>query len=98
MTNAIGAGIVLEYRFRDSFCFHVRLAELLDSEMLRLIERLRIFHGEIVESPNPSFCDKPAHSAPHTLLIRCAVPVGRKKTRWIVGNKSKLAAVYVSRR
>jgi hypothetical protein len=27
MTNAIGGGIVLECRFRDSFCFHVRLWE-----------------------------------------------------------------------
>ena len=53
MTNAIGAGIVLEYRFRDSFCFHVRLAELLDSEMPRLIERLKIFHGEIVRISEP---------------------------------------------
>jgi hypothetical protein len=55
MTNAIGAGIVLEYRFRDSFCFHVRLAELLDREMPRLIERLKIFHGEIVGISEPKF-------------------------------------------
>jgi hypothetical protein len=33
MTNAIGVSVVLEYRFRDSFCLHVRLAELLDREM-----------------------------------------------------------------
>jgi len=33
MTNANGAGVVLEYRFRDSFCFHIRLAELLGTEM-----------------------------------------------------------------
>jgi len=55
MTNAIGAGIVLEYRFCDSFCFHVRLAELLDSEMPRLIERLKIFQGEIVGISEPKF-------------------------------------------
>src|ERR1700693_1549094 len=45
MTNVSGAGIVLEYRFRDSFCFHIRLAELLGEEMPGLIERLKIFHG-----------------------------------------------------
>jgi hypothetical protein len=55
MTNAIGAGIVLEYRFRDSFCFHVRLAEPLDSEMPRLIERLKLFHGEIVGISEPKY-------------------------------------------
>lgn len=55
MTNAIGAGIVLEYRFRDSFCFHIRLAELLDREMSELIERLKIFHGEIVGISEPTF-------------------------------------------
>jgi len=55
MTNAIGTGVVLEYRFRDSFCFHVRLAELLDREMLGLIERLKIFHGEIVAISEPNF-------------------------------------------
>jgi hypothetical protein len=55
MTNATGAGLVLEYRFRDSFCFHVRLAELLDTEMPRLIERLKIFHGEIVRISEPRF-------------------------------------------
>ena len=53
MTSAIGAGIVLEYKFRDSFCFHVRLAELLDTEMPRLIERLKLFHGEIVGISEP---------------------------------------------
>jgi len=55
MTNAIGAGVVLEYRFRDSFCFHVRLAELLDREVPSLIERLKIFHGEIVGITEPKF-------------------------------------------
>jgi hypothetical protein len=55
MTNAIGAGIVLEYRFCDSFCFYVRLAELLDSEMPRLIERLKLFHGEIVGISEPKY-------------------------------------------
>jgi hypothetical protein len=55
MTNAIGAGIVLEYRFRDSFCFRVRLAELLDREMPRLIELLEIFHGEILGISEPKF-------------------------------------------
>jgi hypothetical protein len=53
MTRAIGAGIVLEYNFRDSFCFHVRLAELLDTEMPQLIERLKLFHGEIVGISEP---------------------------------------------
>jgi hypothetical protein len=38
MTNTTGAGIVLEYRFRDSFCFPIRLAELLGAEMPRLID------------------------------------------------------------
>jgi hypothetical protein len=47
MTSAIGAGIVLEYRFRDSFCFHLHLSELLGTEMPRMIERLETFHGEI---------------------------------------------------
>jgi hypothetical protein len=55
MRNALGAGVVLEYRFRDSFCFHVRLAELLDSKMARLIEHLKILHGEIVEICEPRF-------------------------------------------
>lgn len=55
MTNAMGAGIVLEYRFRDAFCFHVRLAELLDREMPRLIQRLKVFHGEIVGISEPKF-------------------------------------------
>jgi hypothetical protein len=55
MTNANGAGVVLEYRFRDSFCFHIRLAELLDREMPRLIERLKIFHGEITSVSEPKF-------------------------------------------
>ena len=55
MTKANGAGIVLEYRFRDSFCFHVRLAELLDGEITSLIERLKIFHGEIVGISEPRF-------------------------------------------
>ena len=55
MTNAIGAGIVLEYRFRDSFCFYVCLAELLDREVSRLIERLKILHGEIVGISEPRF-------------------------------------------
>ena len=55
MTSAIGTGVVLEYRFRDSFCFHVRLAELLDRERPGLIERLKIFHGEIVAISEPNF-------------------------------------------
>jgi hypothetical protein len=55
MTNVNGAGIVLEYKFRDSFCFHVRLAELLDAQMPRLIERLKIFHGEIIRISEPKF-------------------------------------------
>jgi hypothetical protein len=46
MTNASGAGIVLEYRFRDSFCFHIPLAGSLGTEMSKLIERLKIFHAE----------------------------------------------------
>jgi hypothetical protein len=58
MTNASGAGILLEYRFRDSFCFHIRLAELLDTEMPRLIERLKIFHGEIISVSEPRFAGK----------------------------------------
>jgi hypothetical protein len=32
MTNANGAGIVLEYRFYDSFSFHIHLAELFGTE------------------------------------------------------------------
>jgi hypothetical protein len=55
MTNVNGAGIVLEYRFRDSFCFHVRLAELLDTQMPRLIEPLKTFHGEITSISEPTF-------------------------------------------
>jgi hypothetical protein len=47
MTSANGAGIVLGYRFRDSFCFHLRLSELLGAEIPRLIERLKTFNGEI---------------------------------------------------
>jgi hypothetical protein len=58
MTNVSGAGIVLEYRFRDSFCFRVRLAELLGTEMPRLIERLKIFHGEVMSISEPSFAGK----------------------------------------
>lgn len=55
MTNAGGAGIVLEYRFRDFFCFHIRLAELFGTEMPRLIERLKVFHGEIISVSEPRF-------------------------------------------
>jgi hypothetical protein len=55
MTNANGAGIVLAYRFRDSFCFHIRLAELFGLEVPKLIERLKIFHGEIVSISEPRF-------------------------------------------
>jgi hypothetical protein len=33
----------------------VRLAELLDREMPGLIERLKIFHGEIVAISEPNF-------------------------------------------
>ncbi len=55
MTNANGAGIVLEYRFRDSFYFHIRLAELLDTEMSALIERLTVFHGRILSISEPRF-------------------------------------------
>jgi hypothetical protein len=58
MTNASGAGIILEYGFRDSFCFNVRLAELLGTEMPRLIERLKIFHGEITSVSEPRFAGK----------------------------------------
>jgi hypothetical protein len=58
MTNASGAGIVLEYRFRDSFCFHLRLPELLGTEMPRLIEQLKTFHGEIVSVSEPRFAGK----------------------------------------
>jgi len=55
MTNANGAGIVLEYRFRDSSCFHLRLSELFGTEMPRLIERLKTFHGEIESVSEPRF-------------------------------------------
>ena len=58
MTNANGAGIVLEYRFRDSFCFHLRLSELLGTEMPTLIERLKTFHGEIESVFEPRFAAK----------------------------------------
>ncbi len=55
MTKAGGAGIVLEYRFRDFCCFHIRLAELFGTEMPRLIERLKVFHGEIISVSKPRF-------------------------------------------
>lgn len=55
MTNASGAGVVLEYRFQDSFCFHIRLAELLGTEMPRLVERLKNLHGEVISVCEPSF-------------------------------------------
>jgi hypothetical protein len=55
MTNANGAGIVLEYRFRDSFSLHIHLAELLGTEMPILIEQLKIFHGEIISISEPRF-------------------------------------------
>jgi hypothetical protein len=58
MTKATGVGIVLEYGFRDSFCFHIRLAELLGAEMPRLIELLKIFHGEIISVSEPRFAGK----------------------------------------
>jgi len=58
MTSVNGAGIVLEYRFRDSFCFHLRLSELLGTEMPRLIERLKTFHGEIESVSEPRFTAK----------------------------------------
>jgi hypothetical protein len=55
MTNANGAGIVLAYRFRDSFYFHIRLAELFGLEVPGLIELLKTFHGEIVSISEPRF-------------------------------------------
>jgi hypothetical protein len=55
MTNGNGAGIVLEYRFRDSFCFHIRLAELFGSEIPKLIERLKTLHGEVLSISEPRF-------------------------------------------
>lgn len=58
MTNAGGAGIVLEYRFGDFFCFHIRLAELFGTEMPRLIERLKVFHGEIISVSEPRLARK----------------------------------------
>ena len=58
MTSGNGAGIVLGCRFRDSFCFHLRLSELLGTEMPRLIERLKTFHGEIVSVSEPRFAAK----------------------------------------
>jgi hypothetical protein len=58
MTSAKGAGVVLEYRFRDSFCFHFRLSELFGTEMPRLIARLKTFHGEIVSVSEPQFAAK----------------------------------------
>jgi hypothetical protein len=58
MTNAGGAGIVLEYRFRDFFCFHIRLAELFGTEVPSLIERLTVFHGEIISVSEPRFARK----------------------------------------
>jgi hypothetical protein len=58
MTNANGVGIVLAYRFRDSFCFHIRLAELFGSEMPKLIERLKNFHGDILSISEPRFAGK----------------------------------------
>jgi hypothetical protein len=53
MTNANGAGIVLEYTFRDAFCFHIRLVELFDTQMTALIERLTVIHGGIVRVSEP---------------------------------------------
>lgn len=58
MTNAGGAGIVLEYRFRDFFCFHIRLSELFGTEMPRLIARLKALHGEIISVSEPRFVHK----------------------------------------
>jgi hypothetical protein len=58
MTSAKGAGVVLEYRFRDSFCFHLRLSELFGADMPRLIARLKTFHGEIVSVSEPQFAAK----------------------------------------
>jgi hypothetical protein len=55
MTNASGAGMILEYRFRDSFRFHIRLAELLGTDVPKLIERLKIIHGEIISVSEPRF-------------------------------------------
>jgi hypothetical protein len=54
MTNAGGAGVVLEYRFRDSFSFRVRLAELFDREISMLLQRLSLFHGAIVSISEPA--------------------------------------------
>ncbi len=58
MTNAGGAGIVLECRFRDFFCFHIRLAELVGTEVSSLIERPTVFHGEIISVSEPRFARK----------------------------------------
>jgi hypothetical protein len=55
MTNASAAGVLFEYRFRDPFCFHLRLSELLGTEMPRLIERLKIFHGDVISVSEPRF-------------------------------------------
>ena len=50
--------MVLEYRFHDFFRFHIRLAELFRTEMPRLIERLKVFHGEIISVSEPRFARK----------------------------------------
>lgn len=53
MTSVSSAGVLLRYTFRDSFAFHVRLAELFNAEMPLLLERLRRFHGEIIRIDEP---------------------------------------------
>jgi hypothetical protein len=50
--------IVPDYRFCDSFCFHLRFSELLGTEMPRLIERLKTLHGETISVSDLRFTGK----------------------------------------
>ena len=95
MTNAIGAGIVLEYRFRDSFCFHIRLAELLGTEMSKLIERLKIFHAENYKRLRTEICRQDPLTC-WSELLRAAGH--RKQTKdGFSGNKATQVDVYMLR-
>jgi len=58
MTSANGAGIVFGCRFRDSFCSRLRLSELVGTEMPRLIDRPKTFHGEIESVSERRFAAK----------------------------------------
>ena len=53
MTDASGAGVLLQHKFDDSSSFRVGLSELFSEEMRLLLERLQDLQGRIVSIGEP---------------------------------------------